>query len=702
MTETGSTLAAASSASQGDGSTHHAPGDRAPADAFALDASLRYTSFNTAHAARLRVLYGSEAALGGPMLDCVTVEADREKIAKLLVRALGGEEVVEDAEPAVGRQGSGAFRLSLSPIRDGGEIVGVTVLAEDITDRRRADAYQQRLNRELRAIKRCNEVLVRATEEQALLDEICRIICDDAGYQMAWVGYVEHDEAKLVRPVASAGTFPGELESSGITWAETPRGMGPTGMAARTGRISFIQNLESDPLAEPWREDARRYGRRAAVALPLTDEEGVTFGALSICTMDETFSAEEIRLLEELAGDLAYGIGTIRARAAQRELEAQLRQSQKMEVVGQLAGGIAHDFNNLLTAIRGYGELLAGELLPSQTAARNDVAEVLAAVDRAEVLTRGLLAFSRRQVLQPRTVVPGEVVERIVPLLRRLLGEQVELVPELRCDTGSARVDPGQLEQVIVNLAVNARDAMPGGGRLSIGTGLLDAGPDDLAGNVASGPGTYIVLTVTDTGIGMDAATQTHLFEPFFTTKAEGKGTGLGLATVYGIVRQSGGFITVRSAPGEGSEFRVNLPQVDASAPSGRPFGVQAPPPPEGSGTVLLVEDDPAVRTFAARALDQLGYRVLVAPAASDALDLLAAQVERVDLVLSDIVMPGMQGPELARRVRESRPEVRFLFMSGFADGEGGQADLVGGQPILPKPFAIHDLAVAVRDAVAR
>jgi two-component system cell cycle sensor histidine kinase/response regulator CckA len=478
--------------------------------------------------------------------------------------------------------------------------------------------------------------------------------------------------------------------------------MGPTGVAARTGRISFIQNLETDPLAEPWREDARQYGRRAAVGIPLTNEEGATFGVLSICTMDETFSGEELRLLEELAGDLAYGIGTIRARAAQRELEAQLRQSQKMEVIGQLAGGIAHDFNNLLTAIRGYGELLGGDLLPSQVAARNDVAEVLAAVDRAEVLTRGLLAFSRRQMLQPRTVIPGEVVERIVPLLRRLLGEQVQLVPQLRRDTGSARVDPGQLEQVVVNLAVNARDAMPGGGRLAIGTELVDVGTDGAAQQAGATPGPYIVLSVADSGTGMDATTQAHLFEPFFTTKAEGKGTGLGLATVYGIVRQSGGFITVRSALGEGSEFRVHLPQVDAAARSQVSIGVQAPPPPQGKGTVLLVEDDSAVRHFASRALEQLGYHVVSAPAGTNALDLLASHEGCIDLFLSDIVMPGMQGPELARRVRESIPDARFLFMSGFADNEGGRADLVGGEPILPKPFTIHDLAIAVRDAIVR
>jgi CheY-like chemotaxis protein len=263
-------------------------------------------------------------------------------------------------------------------------------------------------------------------------------------------------------------------------------------------------------------------------------------------------------------------------------------------------------------------------------------------------------------------------------------------------------VDPGQLEQVVVNLAVNARDAMPGGGQLAIGTELVDVGADGPVQQAGAIPGPYIVLSVADSGTGMDAATQARLFEPFFTTKPEGKGTGLGLATVYGIVRQSGGFITVRSSPGEGSEFRVHLPQVDASARSHRSMGVPAPAPPHGSGTVLLVEDDPSVRHFASRALEQLGYQVLCAPAGANALDLLATHTGGIDLVLSDIVMPGMQGPELARRVRESSPDVRFLFMSGFADSEGGQADLVAGERILPKPFAIHDLALAVRDALSR
>jgi two-component system cell cycle sensor histidine kinase/response regulator CckA len=662
---------------------------------------MRYTTFNGAHAANMRSLYGVEIAIGEPFLDHVTVEADRSRVQARLLQALAGEDVVEIAASAAGL-GDRIFRASASPIRSGGSIAGVIVLAEDVTPGRRAAAYEARINRELRAVTRCNEVLVRATEEQALLDDICRIICDDAGYRMAWVGYVEHDEDKTIRPVSSAGAFPGELEASGITWAETPRGMGPTGVAARTGQISFIQNLETDPLAEPWRDDARRYGRRAAVALPLQDDEGVTFGVLSICTMDETFTAEEVRLLAELAGDLAFGIGALRARAMQRDLEAQLRQAQKMEVIGQLAGGIAHDFNNLLTAIRGYGELLLGDLQSSQLAARNDVTEVLAAVDRAEVLTRGLLAFSRRQMLQPRTVIPGEVVARIVPLLRRLLGEHVRLVTELHRDTGAARVDPGQLEQVVVNLAVNARDAMPGGGRLTIATELVEVGSDEAAGHAGAGPGPHIVLTVTDTGTGMDAVTQAHLFEPFFTTKAEGKGTGLGLATVYGIVRQSGGFIAVESEQGKGSAFRVYLPQADPAAESEFWVGVEPTASPTGSGTVLLVEDDPAVRHYATRALEQLGYQVLSAPAGAEALGLSAAYQGRIDLLLTDIVMPGTQGPELAHRILATRPDIRCLFMSGFADRDGGQAQLLGGAPILPKPFAIYDLAVAVRDVLAR
>jgi signal transduction histidine kinase/CheY-like chemotaxis protein len=671
-----------------------------PTITFALDTEFRYLSFNAAHAAVMKAIYGVDIELGSSLLEAITVPEDRETARANVVRALAGERIVREAlsgDPAFARH---LFRVQHDPIPHRGSVIGVAVLAEDVTNQRRAEAHQRRLYREMRAISRCNEVMIRVTDEQELLDEVCRIVCDDAGYRLAWVGYVEHDEAKTIRPVASAGAGEGELERSGITWAETPRGMGPTGVAARTGRTSFIQNLETDPLAAPWREDARRFGRRAAVALPLKDEDAVTFGVLSICTMDETFGAEDMRLLEELAGDLAFGIGTIRARAAQRDLEAQLRQAQKMEVIGQLAGGIAHDFNNLLTAIRGYSELLGAGLLPSQKPALSDLGEILAAVGRAEVLTRQLLAFARRRMLQPQVVVPGDVVSHVAPMLRRLLGEHVTLVAETQPGAGAVLVDPGQLEQVIVNLAVNARDAMPHGGRLVISVDAADVGPAEAAAHVGASAGRHVVLTVADDGTGMDADTQAHLFEPFFTTKPTGRGTGLGLATVYGIVRQSRGFISVRSAPGEGATFRVYLPVATTdSHPATSAAGAL---PVRGSGTVLLVEDDPAVRSFAVRALESFGYSVLAAADGDEALQQLSSHDASIDLLLTDALLPGMQGPEVARRVRAERPSTPVLFMSGFADMSPALAALTRDAPLLHKPFSIDELAVAVRDAMAQ
>ena len=577
-------------------------------------------------------------------------------------------------------------------------IIGVAVLAQDITERRQAEVALQRLNRELRAISVCNEVLVRAEDEDTLLHEICRIVCEEAGYRMAWVGYAEHDEAKTVRSAAWAGHEDGYLAGARITWADVDSGRGPTGRAIRTGAAAWIDDFAADPAGAPWRDAALARGYRSSISLPLKDEAGSPFGMLCIYSAERAaFSPDEIRLLEELASDLAFGIGVIRAREAHARLEAQLRQAQKMEVVGQLAGGIAHDFNNVLTAIHGYGELLRAELPPNDAASRGDLEEVLAAAGRAELLTRQLLAFARRQVLVPVVLRPAEIVSSIAPMLRRVLGEQVELVTSCAPDTGRVRVDPGQLEQVIVNLAVNARDAMPGGGRLAIGTSAVELDGEYAATHPDAPPDSYLSLTVSDTGVGMDAETQSHLFEPFFTTKPEGKGTGLGLATVYGIVRQSGGSISVYSEVGHGTTVRILLPRLPEEGESATASNTEAPRPvPCGTETILLVEDDPAVRAYGRWVLSRLGYTVLEATNGIDALAF-AADTSRIDLLATDIVMPGMQGIELARRLTAARPDLRVLYMSGFADNQPGQTDLLADASFLAKPFSSEALGRAVR-----
>ncbi len=384
---------------------------------------------------------------------------------------------------------------------------------------------------------------------------------------------------------------------------------------------------------------------------------------------------------------------------AQRHLENQLRQSQKMEAVGQLAGGIAHDFNNLLTAILGSTQLLL-QATPPGDVRREDVEEIRNAGLRAAELTRQLLAFSRRQVLAPKVLELNAVVANMDKMLRRLIGDDVELATALHAEAGAVNADPGQLEQVLLNLVVNARDAMPGGGRVLIETTRLLLRDELVERRHRLAPGDYVCLAVTDSGLGMDEATQAHLFEPFFTTKEVGKGTGLGLATVYGIVKQSGGYIWVYSEPGRGTTVKVYLPRVPGAAEPPLP----APEPPAlrgGHETVLLVEDAAPVRTLARRSLEACGYQVIDAADGPSALELSARHTGEIAVLVTDVVMPGMSGRELAERLAPTRPAMKVLYTSGYTDDAMvRQGVLNAGVAFLQKPFVPDSLARKVREVL--
>ena len=381
-------------------------------------------------------------------------------------------------------------------------------------------------------------------------------------------------------------------------------------------------------------------------------------------------------------------------------LERQLQQAQKMEAVGQLAGGVAHDFNNVLTAITGYAEFLRMDLPPSDPKLA-DVDEIQNAVKRAGALTRQLLAFSRQQVLQPVVLNPNDVVHGIEKMLRRLIGENFDLATALDPSAGQVKADPGQIEQVLLNLVVNARDAMPEGGRITIAT--VRAQIDEVAAAAqgkALAPGDYVVLSVSDNGVGMSSEVRLRIFEPFFTTKPSGKGSGLGLATVYGIVTQSGGHITVYSEPGFGSTFKVYLPFVaPASTHAAEAASIERPR--EGSETVLIAEDDEAVRALATEILQRYGYTVLAARNGEEALFLAERFEGLIQLVVTDVVMTGMDGPTLVERLRARHPALRVLFTSGYT-GEAVQRRgvLASGAPFLEKPFTAAGLARKVRDAL--
>jgi two-component system, cell cycle sensor histidine kinase and response regulator CckA len=374
-------------------------------------------------------------------------------------------------------------------------------------------------------------------------------------------------------------------------------------------------------------------------------------------------------------------------------LEEALRQSQKMEAVGRLAGSLAHDFNNYLTAIRGFGEVVL-ERLPPQDPLADNLLEIQKAADRATRLTRQLLAISRKQVLQPRPVDLNAVLSGLENMLRSLVGPSVRLHLALESSLAAVRADPGQLEQVVLNLVVNARDAMPDGGALVLQTARVEvrtAGshPGHLP------PGRYVRLCVEDTGFGMDAETLSHIFEPFFTTKPAGLGTGLGLATVYGIVTQSGGHVAAHSRPGEGSVFNIYLPQMEGRAEA-TPGGAAA----LGRGgheTVLVVEDEETLRRLLAQVLGTLGYFVLSAESGEEALRLAARRAEPIHLALTDVILPGIDGCEMARRLAGEHPETRTLFMSGHNAEELVRHGVDPAARLLQKPFTPRELACELR-----
>jgi two-component system cell cycle sensor histidine kinase/response regulator CckA len=376
------------------------------------------------------------------------------------------------------------------------------------------------------------------------------------------------------------------------------------------------------------------------------------------------------------------------------QLEAQLHQAQKMEAVGRLASGVAHDFNNLLTVILGYSNLLLDQLDESHVLYQ-EVDEIKRAADRAATLTQQLLTFSRKQVLSLRPVDLNQVLGGLAEMLRRLIGEDVELTLKPAADLALTRVDPGQIEQMVMNLAANARDAMPQGGRLSIETANVEL-DNAYARRRAVQPGSYVMLAVTDTGQGMDAATQARLFEPFFTTKEPGKGTGLGLSSVYAIVRQCGGNIFVYSEPGRGSSFKIYLPRVDTQA-SARPSKL-APDEARGDETVVLVEDEPLVKNLVSEVLRKSGYQVMEFVNGRDALTRARRHSGHIHLLVTDVVMPGMSGIELARQLAPGRPEMRILFLSGYTDDlVERQGVLQPGRDFLQKPFTPDTLLRRVR-----
>ncbi|MBW2047250.1 MAG: PAS domain S-box protein [Deltaproteobacteria bacterium] len=716
--------------------------------------------------------------------------------------------------------------------RDRSDIV---IIIEDVSNPVLHEKEILRLNRMLRGIRNVDQLIARVNSEKELFSGACKIVVEDIGYALAWIGLTEEGTFD-VKPVAFAGIEPGLFEELKISYDDSEYGLGVTGRAIKTGKTQVVHSIQEDPFSRPWRDFARKAGYQSTCSMPL-EVGGCVIGAMNVHSEKKNiFHGEELKLLDEVAGDISFGVASLRERQKRRQaekalkeselkyrrhfenisdvvcsfdpelritdispsvekmlgyrpeeligrsyhelsivaepyrkqaslytmrvlrgedltsvyqfiardgsikwaeirstavaeagrvvsvvsvvrditerrrheeehnrLQAQLNQAQKMEAIGILAGGVAHDFNNLLTTIIGNAELSLMDL-QKNAPVYSRMKDIRVAAHRAADLTRQLLAFSRKQIIQPKILDFNSLMMDFEKMLRRLIGEDIELVTVYAHDLWQVEADPGQLEQVIMNLAVNARDAMPKGGKLIIETANaeLDEWYFRDHGVEECHEGAYVMLAVTDNGTGMDKEIQAHIFEPFYTTKGLGRGTGLGLSTVYGIVKQNRGHIWVYSEEGKGTTFKVYIPRARADIEV-----MEEEQSPQhsfaGSETILVVEDDEQLCNMARVMLEGYGYRVLTARSGKEAIKILGSHDDPIHLLLTDVVMPGMSGRDLAEQLQTIYSEIKVLYMSGYTD------DIIADHGILEKdvdliqkPFSKKELASKVREILDR
>ena len=606
-------------------------------------------------------LYGYTAAeVTGRHIEMLIPVGDRDREAEVVAAVARGGRVDQYETRRRRKDGTTAeVSLTMSPITDRtGTIIGVATVARDVSERQRADA-------------RFRGLMEAAPDAMVCVDRDGRIVLVNAQTERLF-GY---GRDKLVgRPVE-------------ILVPEQVRGLHPAHRAQYT----------ADPRPRPMGADMQLAGRR---------RDGSTFPAeVSLAAMSSGEGLLVIAVVRDVTErlEIAAERQRLRTQAERDKLERHLHQSQRLESLGQLAGGVAHDFNNLLGVISNYAAFAAEEVAKEapderwQTV-RDDIGQVQQAAEQAAGLTRQLLAFARQEMIQPRVLNVNDVVLSVEQLLIRSLGEHVELIADLAADLPPVLADPGQIEQVLVNLAVNARDAMPQGGKLIIHTASTII--DETASQGGLPPGQYVALKVSDTGSGIPKDVLDRVFEPFFTTKPKGEGTGLGLATVYGIITQAGGHVRIYSEPGLGTSFTALLPITEQD------MALATPPPaepPHGHGqTVLVVEDEPAMREVTRRILDRTGYHVVAVASGHEALDVLASQLEHFDVLLTDVIMPRMQGKELADKVRIIQPAARVVFMSGYTQGLlGAQGVLEPEVHLIEKPFSESTLLAKLHEVLS-
>ena len=576
-------------------------------------------------------------------------------------------------------------------------------------ERRRIEDELLKVNRALKTLSQCNEVMVRAVEETALLNNICKTVVDVGGYQLAWVGLAETNGALQVRPASQANQADYGVDLDLLVKPADGGEPNPIGEVIRTGQPKLLKYESTEKSAPPWMSSVRERGISASLFLPLKMGDK-SIGSLNIYSMDSnSFDMSEVDLLQELADDLAFGISALRtqvqrnhAEAEKEKIQAQLLQSQKIEAVGILAGGVAHDFNNLLTAIQVSADLAMLDLDESTPVYRT-LQEIHQVSSHAGDLTRQLLLFSRKHPMEYVPMNFNRMVENLKKMLNRLIGEDIDIQTQPDEALWNVMADQGTMEQVVMNLLLNARDAMPGGGRLTIRTCNVELTPAMSLKIPESRPGRFVKLAVQDTGVGMTPETLSRIFEPFFSTKGPGKGTGLGLSVAYGIVKQHEGWINVASLPGKGSTFDVYLPAVsEPSEPEAKEAEIQNDLRGRGE-RILVVEDERRVQEHTVKALFRSGYSVTHASTSEEAVRLFEKEGGMFDLIFSDVVLPDQDGLGLIEKILSKKPKIKVLLSSGYADQKSQRSSIRGrGFGYLQKPYSLNDLLKALKETLMK
>ena len=579
---------------------------------------------------------------------------------------------------------------------------GLSIFFTEITERKKSHESLNRVNRALKVLSRCNEILARTNDETELLEKICSVIAEEGAYPLIWIGFAEHDANKIVRLVTQKGFNSDFMDDVSISWAENIQSKEPASEAIRSGHPIIINDIFNDDSSSWWKDTAEKYAAVSSITLPIFTTD-TSYGVLNIFSKTaDAFNEEEVHLLQELANDLAFGIARLRSKIEQQNLQKQLQQAQKMEAVGQLTGGIAHDFNNILGCIMGYTDLAMKRFAnKSEPKLTEYLSEVYQAGERGRDLVSQMLAFSSSSTGNARSISLDSVVKEVIHLLQSILPSSINLHHEIDNNVSNVIMDPTHLHQLVMNLCINARDALEGEGSIEVSVVQVNGVNSKCDSCHEYFEGDFVQLSVSDNGRGLDQTVIDKMFEPFFTTKAVGKGTGMGLSMVQRIVHNHAGHIMVETALGKGSAFHLLFPAVakDENSSDVANNGFSKTIQNVMGQHLLVVDDDESMAVFLSELLELSGYHVSMMTDSVEALSLFQQNPQKFDLVITDQTMPGISGGELAQKMLQSRSDIPIILCTGYSEKiDAETCKSIGIKRLFHKPYRSSEILSSIAE----